>query len=48
MAGGVITLGDMRAKDMTMREAACNRCERRGRLTMSIRWAERWAVERRD
>lgn len=32
MAGGVITLGEMRAKGMTMLEVACRRCERRGRL----------------
>jgi len=32
MAGGVITLGEMRAKGMTMLEVACRRCDRRGRL----------------
>ena len=31
MANGVITLGEMRAKGMTMLEVACRRCERRGR-----------------
>ena len=32
MAGGVITLAEVRAKGMTMLEVACRRCERRGRL----------------
>ena len=35
MANGVITLGDRRAKGMTMLEVACRRCERRGRLKTS-------------
>jgi hypothetical protein len=35
MAGGVITLGEMRAKGMVMLEVACRRCERRGRLRAS-------------
>jgi len=34
MAHGVITLGEMRAKGMTMLEVACRRCERRGRLSI--------------
>jgi hypothetical protein len=33
-ADGVITLGDMRAKGMTMLEVACRRCQRRGRLSI--------------
>jgi hypothetical protein len=32
MAAGVITLGEMGAKGMTLLEVACRRCERRGRL----------------
>jgi len=40
MAGGVITLGEMRAKGMTMLEVACNRCERRGRLRIERLTAE--------
>jgi len=32
MAQGVITLGEMRAKGMTMLEVACRRYERQGRL----------------
>jgi hypothetical protein len=30
-AGGIITLGEMRAKGMVMLGVACRRCERRGR-----------------
>ena len=40
MAGGVITLGDMRAKGVTMLEVACDRCERRGRLRIERLIAE--------
>jgi len=40
MAGGVITLSEMRAKGMTMLEAACRRCERRGRLKIERLIAE--------
>jgi hypothetical protein len=40
MADGVITLGAMRAKGMTMLEVACRRCERRGRLRISRLIAE--------
>ena len=40
MAGGVITLGEMRAKGMTMLEVACRRCERRGRLSIARLIAE--------
>jgi hypothetical protein len=40
MANGVITLGEMRAKGMTMLEVACRRCERRGRLRIERLIAE--------
>lgn len=40
MAGGVITLGEKRAKGMTMLAVACNRCERRGRLKIERLIAE--------
>lgn len=40
MAGGVFTLGEMRAKGGTMLEVACRRCERRGRLRISRPIAE--------
>jgi hypothetical protein len=40
MAGGVITLAEMRAKGMTMLEVACRRCERRGRLRIERLIAE--------
>jgi len=32
VAGGVITLAEMRAKGMTMLKVPCHRCDRRGRL----------------
>jgi len=37
---GVITLGEMHAKGMTMLEVACRRCERRGRLSIARLIAE--------
>jgi hypothetical protein len=40
MAGGVITLGEMRAKRMVMLDVACRRCERRGRLRIERLIAE--------
>jgi hypothetical protein len=40
MAQGVITLGEMRAKGMTMLEVACRRCELRGRLRIERLIAE--------
>ena len=43
MAGGVTTLGEMRAKGMTMLEVACRRCERRGRLRIERLIAEHGA-----
>ena len=39
----VITLGEMRAKGMTMLEVACHRCERRGRLRIAWLIAEHGA-----
>jgi hypothetical protein len=35
MAGGVIMLGEMRDKGMTMLEVAYRECERRGRLSIA-------------
>jgi hypothetical protein len=35
-----MTLGEMRAKGMTMLEVACRRCERRGRLSIERLIAE--------
>jgi hypothetical protein len=35
-----ISLGDMRAKGMTMLAVACNKCERRGRLRIARLIAE--------
>jgi hypothetical protein len=40
---GVITLGEMRAKGMPVREAACRRCERQGRLRIEQAIAEHGA-----
>ena len=40
MAQGVITLGEMWAKRMTMLEVACRRCERQGRLRIERLIAE--------
>ena len=40
MAEGVIALGEMRAKGMTMLEVACRRCERHGRLKIERLIAE--------
>ena len=40
MANGVITLGEMQAKGMTMLAVACCRCERRGRLRIARLIAE--------
>jgi hypothetical protein len=40
MAVGLITLGEMRAKGMTMLEVACRRCERRCRLRIERLIAE--------
>jgi len=40
MAHGVIKLGEMRAKGMTVLEVACRRCERRGRLRIERLIAE--------
>ena len=40
MFKGVITLGEMRAKGMTMLEVACRRCERQGRLRIERLIAE--------
>jgi hypothetical protein len=40
MAQGVITLGEMQAKGITMLEVACRRCERRGRLSIERLIAE--------
>lgn len=40
---GVITLGEMRAKGMTMLEVACRRCERQGRLRIERLVAEHGA-----
>ena len=41
---GVITLGEMRAKGMTMLEVACRRCERQGRLRFERLIAEHAGV----
>ena len=43
MAEGLITLGEMRAKGMTMPEVACRRGERRGRPRIERRIAEHGA-----
>jgi hypothetical protein len=40
MANGVITLGEMQQKGMTMLQAACRKCERRGRLSIARLIAE--------
>jgi len=40
MAGGAITLGEMRTQGMTMLEVACCRCEGRGRLRIERLIAE--------
>jgi hypothetical protein len=37
---GMITLGDMQTKGMSMLEVACRRCDRRGRLRISRLIAE--------
>jgi hypothetical protein len=37
---GVITLGDMQDKGMTMLAVACRRCDRRGRLSIARLIAE--------
>jgi hypothetical protein len=37
---GLITLGQMQAKGMTMLEVACRKCERRGRLSIARLIAE--------
>ena len=44
MAEGLITLGEMRAKGMTMPEVACRRGERRGRPRIERRIAEHGAA----
>jgi hypothetical protein len=40
MPSGMITLGDMANKGMTMLEVACRRCDRRGRLSIARLIAE--------
>jgi hypothetical protein len=45
MGNGLITLGDMRAKGMSMLAVACSKCERRGRLRIARLIAEHGAGE---
>jgi hypothetical protein len=45
---GMITLGDMRRRGMTMLEVACRRCERRGRLSIARLIAEHGRDDHED
>jgi hypothetical protein len=44
----MVTLGDMRAKGMTMLEVSCDRCGRRGRLRIARLIAEHGAEKHGD
>jgi hypothetical protein len=47
MANGVITLGEMRDRGMTMLDVACDRCPRYGRLSIARLIAEHDADDSR-